>query len=88
MAGKKGKSGHIKGGAEVSLRQNPERQRVFLEALAATGNFRQACREASPHSKSANEMGCMTTFRNFIRDDPTFAARVKGALDDFKESLV
>ena len=78
------KRGPKKGSAEVSLRNNPERQAIFLRALEETGNFAEACRVASPHSES----GALSTFKNFLRADPEFAAKVQERLEHFRASLV
>lgn len=68
----------------MSLRKDPKRQQVFLDAVKATGNLREAARQASPHS----EKGAMSTFKSYMRDDANFSARVGEALDEFRESLV
>lgn len=70
----------------MSLRNDPDRRKKFLEVVAATGNLREAARQASPHSNSPH--GCLTTFKNFMRDSGEFAAAVQESLDEFRESLV
>ena len=82
MANKK--RGPAPGSTEVSLRNNPKRQQVFLEVLRTTGNFRQAANAASPHTPGE----CVATFRGFQRDCPEFAAKIHEAVEEFKESLI
>lgn len=68
----------------MSLRNDPERQERFLEVLKVTGNFAEAARQASPHS----EAGCLSTFKNWLRDSPEASARAGEALEHFRASLV
>lgn len=79
-----GARGPDKGRPEMPLRSDPGRQQAFLDVLEATGNFAEAARQASPHS----EKGCLSTFKNFARDDADFAARIQDALEHFRSSLV
>lgn len=79
-----GERGPPRGAAEMPLRTDEKRQERFLEALAETGSLIESARRASPHS----EHGCVSTFKSFMRDDPTFAAKVQESLDAFRDSLI
>lgn len=62
-------------GSVVGQAVNEARRRAFLDVLRQTGIFTWACRAASPHS----ERGCVNSFRDLMKRDPTFAAEVREA---------
>lgn len=55
---------------------SPERIKVMLDTLAATGNYAQACRTASPHSAT----GAYRTFKDLEKRSPEFADAVAEAM--------